>query len=79
MDRDAFEALLLHVQERAGIRADILEKDYYVTLMLKELAANQSELHAYLKGGTALYKTLGNIRRFSEDIDLTVETNDCAS
>jgi hypothetical protein len=79
IDRDAFETLLLDVQERTGVRADILEKDYYVTLMLKELAGNQSNLHAYFKGGTALYKALGSIRRFSEDIDLTVETNGCSS
>ena len=79
LDRDAFETLLLDIQERTGVRADILEKDYYVTLMLKELAANQSDLHAYFKGGTALYKALGTIRRFSEDIDLTVEIQDCLS
>lgn len=76
LDRDAFETLLLDVQERTGVRADILEKDYYVTLMLKELAENQSALRAYFKGGTALYKALGSIRRFSEDIDLTVEIHD---
>lgn len=76
LDRDAFETLLLDVQERTGVRADILEKDYYVTLMLRELAENQSDLHAYFKGGTALYKAIGSIRRFSEDIDLTVEIHD---
>ncbi len=76
LDRDAFETLLLDVQERTGVRADILEKDYYLTLMLKELAEKQSDLHAYFKGGTALYKALGSIRRFSEDIDLTVEIHD---
>ncbi len=79
LDRDAFETLLLDVQERTGVRADILEKDYYVTLLLKELAENQGKLHAYFKGGTALYKALGSIRRFSEDIDLTVEVHDCTS
>lgn len=79
LDKDAFETLLLDIQERTEVRADIIEKDYYVTLMLKELAGNQSELHAYFKGGTALYKALGSIRRFSEDIDLTVVIHDCSS
>lgn len=39
-DRDAFETLLLSLSERSTIRADILEKDYYVTLLLAELSSN---------------------------------------
>ncbi len=34
LDRPAFETLLLGESEASGIRADILEKDYYVTLVL---------------------------------------------
>jgi predicted nucleotidyltransferase component of viral defense system len=73
VDRSAFQTLLLTQSERSGIRADILEKDYYVTLVLSELAEKQASIPAYFKGGTALYKVLGQMRRFSEDIDLTVE------
>ena len=72
-DRDAFKVLLSRVSERVDIREDILEKDYYVTLLLSELAKKQDTLPAYFKGGTALYKAIGEMRRFSEDIDLTVE------
>ncbi|MBS3968497.1 MAG: nucleotidyl transferase AbiEii/AbiGii toxin family protein, partial [Clostridia bacterium] len=32
----------------------------------------------YFKGGTALFKTIGSLKRFSEDIDLTVEVQDCS-
>jgi len=71
-DSSALETLLLDISGRTGIRADIIEKDYYVTLILKELADKQKDIPAYFKGGTALYKALGSIRRFSEDIDLTV-------
>ena len=78
IDLDGFTALLNLVSDSAGIRADILEKDYYITLFLKELSEWQSELPAYFKGGTALYKALGNIRRFSEDIDLTVCIENCS-
>ncbi len=78
-DKDAFLYLLTTVSERTGIRADILEKDYYVTLMLEELSQKQETVPAYFKGGTALYKALGTIRRFSEDIDLTVEIRDCSN
>jgi predicted nucleotidyltransferase component of viral defense system len=56
LDRDAFEAIILNIQNREDIRSDVLEKDYYVTLMLNELSKNQAECKAYFKGGTALYK-----------------------
>ena len=39
----------------------------------KELAKKQDYLKAYFKGGTAVYKILENMNRFSEDIDLTVK------
>jgi predicted nucleotidyltransferase component of viral defense system len=79
LEPSAFETLLLDTSEKTGIRADIIEKDYYVTLLLKELAGKQNEVPAYFKGGTALYKALGTIRRFSEDIDLTVSVEDCSN
>ncbi|MDR2519719.1 MAG: nucleotidyl transferase AbiEii/AbiGii toxin family protein [Eubacteriaceae bacterium] len=78
-DRDAFAALLRLASESTGIRPDVLEKDYYVTLLLKELAGWQHELPAFFKGGTALYKALGSVRRFSEDIDLTVSVEECSN
>ena len=78
-DTEAFRTLLLDVGAHSNMRADILEKDYYVVLMLRELSEKQNELPAYFKGGTALYKALRCIRRFSEDIDLTVSIDDCTS
>lgn len=77
-DKDAFRALLLNIGQRTGIRSDIIEKDYYLTLLLWELSQRQKDLPAYFKGGTALYKAIGRIKRFSEDIDLTVEVQDCS-
>ncbi len=76
-DADGFSALLRLVSESARIRLDVLEKDYYITLFLKELSEWQDTLPVYFKGGTALYKALGSIRRFSEDIDLTVCIDGC--
>lgn len=77
-DKDAFEALLSDVSRRTGIRSDIVEKDYYLTLLLWELSEKQNFLPAYFKGGTALYKSIGRMKRFSEDIDLTVAVQDCS-
>lgn len=74
LDRSAFSVLIDTISERTNIRRDIIEKDYYVCMVLKELASKQEAgLKSYLKGGTALYKILGNLNRFSEDIDLTVD------
>ncbi|MCL1875852.1 MAG: nucleotidyl transferase AbiEii/AbiGii toxin family protein [Synergistaceae bacterium] len=78
-DPDGFIALLHIVSENTGIRLDVLEKDYYISLILKELSEWQNSLPVYFKGGTALYKALGSIRRFSEDIDLTVCIDDCSN
>ena len=78
-DRYAFLAILNQVHDVSGIRLDILEKDYYVSLLLRELADKQKELPAYFKGGTALYKALKSIRRFSEDIDRTVNIENCSN
>lgn len=74
-DRRLFSFVLDTIAGASGIEADILEKDYYVSLLLKELAEMQNNgLKAYFKGGTALYKTLKAVNRFSEDIDLSVDT-----
>ena len=79
LDKDAFRVLVESIHEKTGYRADVLEKDYYVVLMLEELAAKQAEgLPAYFKGGTALYKALKSTNRFSEDIDLSVDTRNCS-
>ncbi len=67
LDKDAFRVLIESIHEKTGYRADVLEKDYYVVLMLEELAAKQAEgLPAYFKGGTALYKALKSTNRFQK-------------
>lgn len=72
-DRDFFKKFIEGIADRSGIRSDILEKDYYVYLFLQEIAEKQADVKMYFKGGTALYKITDEPRRFSEDIDLTVE------
>ncbi len=78
-DMDAFRVLMNDINIRTGYRLDVLEKDYYVVLILEELAEKQAEgLPAYFKGGTALYKALHATNRFSEDIDISVDTRNCS-
>lgn len=77
-DKDAFRVLLDDLHAKTGYQTDVLEKDYYVVLILKELAGMQKDgLPAFFKGGTALYKALKTTNRFSEDIDLSVDTRGC--
>ena len=53
-----------------------VEKDFWVCWVLKELFALSSvKEHLIFKGGTSLSKAYGVIDRFSEDIDLSVDTN----
>ena len=47
----------------------VIVKDYYVTMILKQLAANAPD--CVFKGGTSLSKCHKIIDRFSEDIDIS--------
>ncbi len=70
-NRELFEQAVLKTAEYLKIDAGIVEKDYYVTLILKEISLTAPDL--VFKGGTSLSKCHKVINRFSEDIDLTVE------
>ena len=50
-DRYAFLTIINLIHDVSGIRSDILEKDYYVSLLLRELAEKQSQLPAYSTSG----------------------------
>ena len=50
----------------------IVEKDYYVTMILRELTERQG--FVVFKGGTSLSKCYKVIKRFSEDIDITIDS-----
>ena len=69
-DREIFEDILLRVSVEYGIDAAIIEKDYYVTLLLKNITGLVPEI--IFKGGTSLSKCYRLIERFSEDIDLSI-------
>ncbi len=73
LKKNDFKKFIENISNRANIDVDVIEKDYYVCLVLKELAQKQEYLKAYFKGGTAVYKILDTMNRFSEDIDLTVK------
>jgi len=71
-DREQFKDAIYLAYGQTGIMVQAIEKDYYVTMLLKLL----SEKIPYIvfKGGTSLSKCHKVIKRFSEDIDITIDT-----
>jgi predicted nucleotidyltransferase component of viral defense system len=70
-NKDEFLNTLIQVNKEKNIALAILEKDYYVTLLLKEVVKKIPNL--VFKGGTSLSKCYKIINSFSEDIDLTID------
>lgn len=69
-DRDAFTQ---EAAARLGTIPLIVEKDYWVCWLLGVIFNDPRwEPHLVFKGGTSLSKVFNAIRRFSEDIDLSV-------
>ena len=68
-NRELFRDVILLTSQKLEVSEDIVEKDYYVTLILKKLSS--IEYPVVFKGGTSLSKAFHVIDRFSEDIDIT--------
>ncbi|MXY90081.1 MAG: nucleotidyl transferase AbiEii/AbiGii toxin family protein [Gammaproteobacteria bacterium] len=62
---------------RMSILPAIVEKDFWVCWALKRVFSLDNSIPGLIfKGGTSLSKAYGAIRRFSEDIDLSMNRND---
>ncbi|MCR4943746.1 MAG: nucleotidyl transferase AbiEii/AbiGii toxin family protein, partial [Clostridium sp.] len=64
-DRELFREVLDNTRDMTGLPVRIIEKDYYVTVILKLISLNTE--NAVFKGGTSLSKCYHAISRFSED------------
>jgi len=67
---------LISIQQasiKSGIATNAIEKDWWVTLVLKALFQSEFAPHLSFKGGTSLSKGWHLIERFSEDIDVAIE------
>ena len=71
-NREEFTNAVNLASERFHILPVVAEKDYYVTMILRGLATRLP--FVVFKGGTSLSKCFGAIKRFSEDIDITIDT-----
>lgn len=71
-NKEDFTEAVQAVSRGLNISPALVEKDYYVTLVLKRINEEVSGL--IFKGGTSLSKCHKAIDRFSEDIDLTLDS-----
>ena len=65
---DAIEAASQHF----NINSVLIEKDYWVCYVLKNLSQSEYMNKVVFKGGTSLSKAFNCIERFSEDIDFAL-------
>lgn len=67
--------ILTEVAEKEGVSWAVVEKDYFLTLLLEGISQNDFlRKHLVFKGGTALRKICFKHYRYSEDLDFTLIT-----
>src|SRR5699024_5113360 len=65
-----YRTIVAAAAEEFGIQESYIDKEYFVSLLLGNLAKNITNI--LFKGGTSLSKSFGVIDRYSEDIDLSL-------
>lgn len=74
MSADERAAIFAETADRKGLSEAIIEKDFWVCWVLKQLFSIEALSGRLLfKGGTSLSKIFHAINRFSEDIDVAVD------
>lgn len=69
-DGDFFRETILYTANTTGFTSELIEKDYFCSVLLSYLYTNGSPL--IFRGGTCLSKIYGEFYRFSEDLDFTI-------
>ncbi len=72
-NKELFSDAIIAASAELNIAPAIIEKDYYVTLLLKQITKKCPDI--IFKGGTSLSKCFNIINRFSEDIDIGLDTD----
>lgn len=65
-----FAAAIQVASEHLKMRSVYIEKDYWITFVLKNISQSSYKDKVVFKGGTSLSKAYNLIQRFSEDVDL---------
>ena len=72
LDIESFRDLLQASSEDLKIPVQLIEKDYYISAILRALSKSTYSRQIVFKGGTSLSKAYQLIDRFSEDVDFAV-------
>lgn len=72
LPKDKQQELFKQLSFKTGIQPQAIEKDAWVTLVLRIIFNSEIAEHLVFKGGTSLSKAYGLIKRFSEDIDIAI-------
>lgn len=72
LSEETRRTLISQVNTATGMSVNAIEKDWWVTLILKALFSVPMAEHFIFKGGTSLSKGWKLIERFSEDIDIAL-------
>lgn len=75
-DKEVFKEVIALAAEHYGYEQSHVEKDYWVSKILRDISLSEYKDKTYFKGGTSLSKAYAAISRFSEDLDLFVFTGD---
>ena len=77
-DQDFFREAVLFTAGQTGLNANLIEKDYYCTILLQYLY-RQPESPLIFRGGTCIGKVFADFYRLSEDLDFLIATSPEAS
>ena len=72
LSKNKQQELFKQLSFKTGIQPQAIEKDAWVTLVLRIIFNSEIAEHLIFKGGTSLNKAYGLIKRFSEDIDIAI-------
>lgn len=70
MDKGTLKEIISLTAKQYNFRSEIVEKDYYLTVILNSIESHLSK-NLVFKGGTLLNKIHLNHHRLSEDLDFT--------
>lgn len=72
-DKDFFREAVLFTAGQTGLNTNLIEKDYYCTLLLQYLYRQQASPLIF-RGGTCIGKVYADFYRLSEDLDFLIAT-----
>ncbi|MCK4359050.1 MAG: nucleotidyl transferase AbiEii/AbiGii toxin family protein [Candidatus Cloacimonetes bacterium] len=73
-DKEYFQKAIYYTSSRTEINQELIEKDYYCSLLLDYLFGNE-DTQLVFKGGTCISKVYTDFYRMSEDLDFMISVS----